>query len=153
MTAALAQVVLVAAARAFPALDGADRERAWEAIDELVAAPTAAGCLRATRRLRALGRRARSEASWRRLAERSLGRGLERVRQVPALAAAEAAEMLATLPLDARAGRRLEALAILIEAHQHLAARLREAAAARRALIEVGLTADPPARERRRRRR
>jgi hypothetical protein len=150
MTARLARALLVEAARVLPTLAGEARGEALAAIDAFVARPLPSGWLRATRTLRALRRRARGERNLRTLAARSFARGLERLAALPLLDD-ETRSALAALPVDAGAGRRLEALAALVAAHQELAGRAREADATRRALKHEIATAPKPAERRRRR--
>jgi hypothetical protein len=150
-SARLARALLVEAARALPSLDGDARGAALAAIDAFVAAPLPSRWLHATRLLRQLRRRARGERNVVTLAGRSFARGLERVRAEPLLDD-DARQALAALTVDAGAGRRLEALASLIAAHQELAGRVRDGDATRRTLkAEIETATAQPAERRRRR--
>jgi hypothetical protein len=102
------------------------------AIDGFLARPAPSTHLQAVRvlcDLRAHARRSRSRAE---LSVRARDRGLAMVSQV----ASGLAEDLAALEADSACGRRLEALATLLEAHQDLAARVRRAERARQPFIE-----------------
>jgi hypothetical protein len=149
-TARLARALLVEAVAVLPTIAaGEARDTALAAIDAFTAQPSPSGWLRATRTLREIGRRARGEHTLRKLAARSFARGLERV---TALLDEETSQTLAALPVDAGAGRRLEALALLVAAHQELAGRVREADATQRTLkAEIATAPSKPAERRRRR--
>jgi hypothetical protein len=92
------------------------------AVDAFLAAPGAASFLLATRALR----RARSRRATDTIAAlhdgRLFRRGLDAMRQLPGLDAADV-DALAGLPADGRTGHRLLALAQLIEAHLELSGR------------------------------
>jgi hypothetical protein len=149
--AELARALLVEAARVLPGLDGEAGSAALAEIDAFVAVPLPSRWLRATRTLREMGRRARGERNIAALARRSFDRGLARVGTVSVVGDA-AREALSALPVDASSGRRLEALAALLEAHQEVAGRVREADATRRTLKAEIATAPSKPMERRRRR-
>jgi hypothetical protein len=152
--ARLARVLIVEAAAVLPGLEGEARAEALAAIDDFAECPLPSRWLGATRTLRTLGRRARGEHNLRLLAARSFARGLERVAALSLLDETTRAA-LATLPLDAGAGRRLEALAYLVAAHQELAGRVRDADATQRTLkAEIATeSASPPSKPSERRRR
>ena len=133
-TQTLARALLRAASRALPEIPAELREESLAAIDAFVAAPGPANYLRACRLLqeaRDAGRAAQADTP---LALRSFERGLERLESLP-FVEPEQLDQLAQLPCDVRAGRRLSALAALLDAHQELAARVRRVDAERVALF------------------
>jgi hypothetical protein len=100
----------------------ADLGEAFAALDGFVATPRGDTYLAAVRALRA----ARARQASARLRGLHAGylfrRGLEAVRALPGAGPGHA-EILADLPMDARTGRRLLALAQLLEAHAELSGR------------------------------
>jgi hypothetical protein len=139
-TAAFARALLRHLVRARAALPSPELGPALAAIDAFVAAPKPVTFLAASR---ALGQARRAHAL-RHLhgthADRSFRRGLEAVRAVPGLDDAHS-QLLARLPVDARTGRRLLALAQLLEVHVELSGR---AAAQARALRRKLAAPRPP---------
>jgi hypothetical protein len=127
--APLARALLDKAARLWRTV-GAD-EPALAAIDDFVATPSPSRYLRAARLLTAAARAARAARLDATFAGRAFDHGLARLQALPYLDAARAADLAAT-PLDPRAGHRLTALAMLLEAHHELAARVRRVDADRR---------------------
>jgi hypothetical protein len=128
----LARSLLRAALATLPLLEDEARQPAFAAIDEFLARPAPSTHLAAVRvlyELRAHARRSRGRVA---LAVRARDRGLEMVSQV----ASALADELGALEADPACGRRLEALAALLEAHQDLAARVRRAERARQPFIE-----------------
>jgi hypothetical protein len=118
------RALLHTAARALPGLAPEVEAPALAAIDAFVADPGPARFLHAHRVLEQARRQARVVRASTTLAARSLERGLDRIRSLPFFDE-ELAKTLASLPCDSRAGRRLSALAALLDAHQELAARVR----------------------------
>jgi hypothetical protein len=99
-----------------------------------VAAPAPSTFLAAARRLVDARRRRRASALSAALAERVFARGAARLAAVPFVDDALRATLLAQ-PHDGPTGRRLAALAALLEAHAELAARVRSADAGHIAII------------------
>jgi hypothetical protein len=93
---------------------------AYDALDGFLAVPVASRYLRATRALRALSLHRRRSVELGRLARRSIDAQLERLAR-----AGTDVDELRSLPADPRAGRRLQALAALLEAHRAVAVRVR----------------------------
>lgn len=126
-TAQLAQSLHRLAARAWSTLPQHRRQATFGAVDAFVAAPGPAAFLAAVREIRA------QETGWRldRLrhagAQSSLERGRAAVRAAPAMEA-QTREVLVLAGSDPMAGRRLEALALLVEAQHVLKGRAEEAA-------------------------
>jgi hypothetical protein len=131
----LAESLLRSSLAILPELDEPSREEALLAIDSFVAQPVAAPYLAAMRVLQQLRRQAQRARTVSTLAERSRQRGLETLAAVPSVGA-ELAAALQALPVDARTGQRLQALAALLDAHRELASRVRRAEAERRPVIE-----------------
>lgn len=133
----LARALLPVAHRALalpPARPLEDEPRllaALDAIDGFLAQPVASRYLVATRTLDELTRLRRRSAQVDILARRSLDAELVRLQTRAVLPAGEGAEgtdpidALRALPADPRAGRRLQALGALLEAHRELALRSR----------------------------
>lgn len=128
----LAKSLLRAAMATLPLLDEEARPPALSAIDEFIAEPAPSTHLAAVRILAELRKSARQSQSRAALAVRARERGLEKVSQV----AGELAADLAALEADPACGRRLEALALLLQAHQELVARVRRAERARQPFME-----------------
>jgi len=107
---------------------------AYDALDGFLAEPIASRYLSAVRALAALSRLRRRSVELGRLARRALDFQLDRLGQlaVPGVPV----EALRALPADPRAGRRIQALAGLLEAHREIAQRVR-APERLRARIEV----------------
>ena len=128
----LAKSLLRVAMATLPLLDEEAKLPALSAIDDFIGRPTPSAHLRAVRLLSELRSRARRSQSRAALASRSRDRGLGKLSQVSSALAAE----LEALEVDAACGQRLEALAILLEAHQELVARVRRAERARQPFME-----------------
>jgi hypothetical protein len=120
----LARALLPIAHRALslpPALDDENTlAEAYDALDGFLAVPVASRYLRATRALRALSLHRRRSVELGRLARRSIDAQLARLAEAGA-----PVEALRALPADPRAGRRLQALAALLETHRAVASRVR----------------------------
>jgi hypothetical protein len=134
MSRVLASALLRVAMRALPRIPLDERTPALSAIDAFVAAPGPARFLTAARLLDEGRRAARVARLGVALQGRSFSHGLQRVRGLSFLDE-ELGEALSALPVDPRAGRRLEALAALLEAHDELAARVRKAVESRRPIF------------------
>ncbi len=123
---------------------------ALDAIDGFLAAPVASRYLTAARALGELTRLRRRSTTLEKLARRSLdvelGR-LDALLPTPGSDQPSAIEQLRALPPDPRAGRRIQALAALLEAHRALAVRVR-APEQHRARITLPEGAAEPARRR-----
>ena len=122
----LAQALLPVAhnALALPATAGDERllATAYDTLDSFLAQPIAARYLRAVRALRSLSAHRRRSPELRRLSQRSLDAELDKFeRAQPGLAVVG----LRSLPADPSAGRRIAALALLLEAHREIAQRVR----------------------------
>jgi hypothetical protein len=137
-TSTLAAALLRDAIRLHRDVPEAAQTSSLAAIDAFLAAPSPSGYLRATREIRAALQRTRLEVSGRVLAQRQLDRALGQLETVPSLDA-DMRTQLASLPVDIRASRRLDALCALLSAHDELAARVR-------ARKEYKLDPLPPAR-------
>ena len=119
----LARALFTHALAAFRVVPVEERGPALGAIDRFLAVPGPARFLAAVRLLgQARGRRQVETAAGTTL-ERAFADGLAAVRAVAGLPA-ELTERLAALPVDARAGRRLHALAALAQAYEELGARV-----------------------------
>jgi hypothetical protein len=119
---ALAPALLRQAVTAFAAIPEEGRGPALVSLDQFLAAPTPASFLAATRVLRDLRRASLIEATAGATMRRSFADGLAALRAAglpPALV-----ERLAHVPLEARAGQRLLALAGLARAYDELASRV-----------------------------
>jgi hypothetical protein len=123
---ALARALLPIAHRALTlphapeAVDAPARGCAYDALDGFLGEPIASRYLMAVRALGALSRLRRRGVELARLAQRSLDHELDRL-SLPG----DAIETLRALPADPRAGRRIQALAGLLEAHREIAQRVR----------------------------
>jgi hypothetical protein len=117
----------------WPTLDADARHAAADAVGTFVAAPGPARFLAAARQLSSLRRARRAAELSAALAERVFARGVARLTEVP-FVPAETRALLVDQPHDGAAGRRLWALATLLEAHAELAARVRSADAGHVAL-------------------
>lgn len=146
--AASSERLAVALARlcvaSWPQLADEDRARAAAAADAFAAAPSPSRFLVAARTIRDARRRQRAEALHLALGERAFARGAARLEEVDFVDEATRATLI-DQPHELRAGRRLAALAGLLEAHAELAARLRAADAAH-VTVQVERRADPPRR-------
>jgi hypothetical protein len=119
-TRRLAAALHLQASRAYTLVQGADRDVVHAALDGFLAAPAASTYLRASRLVAHAVRAACRERLGQSGAERAFQRGLSAIQtQV----GPELAGELAGLPVDARAGHRLTALAHLLGAHRELAGR------------------------------
>ena len=119
---ALAPALLRRAMAAFQVIPDEARGPALAALDEFLAAPAPATFLAATRILRAQARRAVVETTAGATMRRAFADGVAALRGTavpPTLI-----DQIAEAPLDARAGRRLLALAALARAYEELAARV-----------------------------
>jgi hypothetical protein len=128
----LARSLLRAALATLPLLDEDARAPALSAIDGFIARPAPSTHLFAVRILGELRAQARRSRSYAALAGRARERGLEKLSRVASGLAGE----LAALEADPACGPRLEALAVLLEAHRELVARVRRAERARQPFIE-----------------
>jgi hypothetical protein len=133
----LASALAAVAAAVWPALDDDGRRDGADAVAGFVAAPTPSRMVAAARCLVEARRRRRAAALSAALAERVFARGAARLGEIAFLDDATRAALLAQ-PHDGAAGRRLAALAALLEAHAELAARVRSADAGHVALGENG---------------
>jgi hypothetical protein len=132
---ALAPALLRHAVAAFAVSPEQARGPALHALDQFLAAPSPAAFLAAARVLRDLRRASLIEATAGATIRRSFADGLA------ALGSAglppELVERLAELPVEARAGQRLQALAALVRTHDELAGRVAaDASDMRRRLLE-----------------
>jgi hypothetical protein len=118
------------AARTLPELAGAERHQAIAALDQFLAAPSPSRYLAAARTLADCRRATRARRLGESLAVKAHARALGRLRELPFLDD-ETSAALESLPIDIASGRRLLALAALLDAHAGLAARVRQADALR----------------------
>ena len=121
-TAAFAEALLHQVDRALASVPAAELEHALATVDAFLAAPRAETFLTATRALRLARARRASDTLTSLHDDRIFRRGLEAMRALPGLDPEQAAA-LGDLPVDARTGKRLLALAQLIEAHLELSGR------------------------------
>lgn len=128
---ALASALYRRAAPLLPRLHGHDRDAALAALDAFVANPVASTFLAARRELAQARRRANLERLRRAGAGAGFRRGLASLGDAPG-ASRHLVEQLAAVPVDGRAGMRLQALAALMAAHHELLARAEAAAQAQR---------------------
>ena len=141
----LARELLRRALRVLPEVPDTERGPALAAIDEFLAAPSPASYLCATRaliearRTRALSRVRAAQAGYAR------ARGLDAVRRELGSAAAE---VLAAVPADDRAGLRLRALTLLAAAHRELAERVAGSSELLRRQLALAQDKRPPLRRR-----
>ena len=124
-----------------------DNAPALLAIDAFVAAPGPASYLRAVRLLRDARRGARSATLNDAFAARSFAHGMKTFAALPFVEPEQLANFQA-LEKEPGAGRRLSALALLLSAHQELAARVRHSEAARPPFVPLP-TREKPKRQRR----
>ncbi|HEY0707702.1 MAG TPA: hypothetical protein VGG33_12945 [Polyangia bacterium] len=122
--AALARALLPRAVSALRTLSPDDRGPSLAAIDGFLAEPGPASFLRAARLLREAQQAGALAKHGRGSLDRLLAEGAVRLKAVPGLPAPIASEIIATLPLDARAGRRLAAVAMLLETFEELQSRV-----------------------------
>ena len=122
-------------ALALPATAGDEAllEGAYDALDGFLAEPIAARYLRAVRALRTLSAHRRRSPEIQRLSRRSLDAELDKLERSQAGLGIVG---LRSLPADPSAGRRIAALALLLEAHREIAQRVR-APEQLRARVEV----------------
>ncbi len=139
----LARALYAHAARTLPLLDDEARVPSLAAIDRFVAAPSPARYLAASRALSAAAREIRVAGLRAGASTRSWHRGMAAMTQVPGLDPALATE-LQSLPIDAAAGCRLEALAALLAAHHELTARVAAAADELRKMLDFDAAEPPP---------
>ncbi len=144
--ARLARALLFAARRALGALPAEHHEEALAALDGFLAAPAPATYVAAARGLDAAVRTHRLAGALERSARRSLARGLARREESPGKGVAELAARGAADgagAVDRRAGRRLAALAALLDAHAALTGRVQ--AAVEQMRVRLGEPAVAPA--------
>ena len=128
--ARLARALLLASRRALAALPAEHHEEALSALDGFLAAPAPATYVAAARGLDAAVRTHRLAGALERSARRSLARGLARLEESQGKDTAELAALGAAHAagaVDRRAGRRLAALAALLDAHAALTGRVQVA--------------------------
>jgi hypothetical protein len=123
-SAALAAALLPRAIAAFSLVPPAERGPALGAIDEFLAGPSPSRFLRAARVLGEARRAARLHDAARTTVGRLFAEGMDQLREVPGLPAEVVAQLAADLPPDARAGRRLGALATLLQGYEELLGRV-----------------------------
>jgi hypothetical protein len=119
--AALARALLGHALIAFRVLPDPARAAGLAAIDRFVADPRPSLFLAAVRELDDLRRRGLIESTAATTVRRGRDAGLEALRAVPGFPAAITERLEHGLPLDARAGQRLQALAALASSYEGLA--------------------------------
>jgi hypothetical protein len=122
--AALARALLPRAVATLRTLPADARGPSLAALDGFLAAPGPASFLRAARQLKEAQQAAAVAKHGRSSLDRLLAEGATRLAAVPGLPAAIAKEIISTLPLDARAGRRLTAVALLLETYEELQSRV-----------------------------
>jgi hypothetical protein len=132
---ALAPALLRHAVAAFAVSPDHTRGPALDALDQFLAAPSPAAFLVAARVLRDLRRASLIEATAGATIRRSFADGMAAVAALrlprPLI------ERLAEVPVEARAGQRLQALAVLVRTHDELAGRVAaDASEMRRRLLE-----------------
>jgi hypothetical protein len=142
VTSRLAAALLRLAQRTLEATPAGEHEEVLATIDAFVAAPSAATNVASTRVLHELRRRHVTRKLLANSDDRLFRRGIEAVRQVPGLPV-EQADTLANLPMNARTGQRLLALAQLLEVHRELQGRA--VAAGREIRRKLGLPPLPSA--------
>lgn len=120
-TAALARALLLHARQAFRTMPEPSRELAFQAIDRFVGEPRPSLFLAAVRELDDLRRRGLIESTAATTLRRGRAAGLEALRAVPGFPAGITDRLEQGLPLDARTGHRLQALAALAASYQELA--------------------------------
>jgi hypothetical protein len=126
--------------RTWPALSHDARGATLAALDAFVAGPSPARFVAAARALADARRRTRGERIDALLGERTFARGVARLADV-GFVDDETRAALVAQPHVAAAGRRLGALAAMLDAHAELAARLRGADAAH---VTIDATPPPP---------
>jgi hypothetical protein len=122
--AAYAAALLPRAIAALEVVPDADRGAALAALDQFLTAPGPAAFLRAIRVLDQARRTARLNQAARTTVGRLFDEGMDLLRAVPGLPAEVTAQLAADLPVDARAGRRLTALATLLQGYEELLGRV-----------------------------
>ena len=122
--AGLAAALLPRAMAAFAVVPPADRGTSLAALDQFLAAPSPAKFLRAARLLDEARRAATVNQAARTTVGRLFAEGTDMLRAVPGLPAEITAQLAAELPVDARAGRRLTALATLLQGYEELLGRV-----------------------------
>ncbi|MDB4969889.1 MAG: hypothetical protein JWN44_5578 [Myxococcales bacterium] len=127
--ARLGAALATLAVRTWPALSADARSSVLPALDGFVTSPSPSRFVLAARALADARRRMRRERLDALLGERTFARGATRLEAVGFLDDELRAQLVAQ-PHDAAAGRRLGALAALLDAHAELAARLRSVEAA-----------------------
>jgi hypothetical protein len=118
---ALARALLGHAVVAFRVLPETSREAGFAAIDRFVADPRPSRFLSAVRELDELRRRGLIESTAATTMRRGRAAGLDSLRAVPGFPAAITDRLEQGLPLDARSGQRLQALAALASSYEGLA--------------------------------
>lgn len=148
MSASLAAVLYAQAKRTLPLLSDEARAPSLAAIDRFVAKPGPSAFLSASRELSTALRRCQFDRLLGAASRRRFQRGLEAVRAVPGLDGS-IAEELGSLPLDGRAGRRLDALAALLTTHHELTGRVAAASDELRRMLDFdSFEPSPPPRRR-----
>ncbi len=120
-TAALARALLKHALVAFRVLPPTAHAAGQAAIDRFVADPRPSRFLAAVRELDELRRRGLIESTAATTLRRGRAAGIEALRAVPGFPSAITDRLEQGLPLDARAGHRLQALAALASGYEGLA--------------------------------
>jgi len=123
-SAALAAALLPRAIAAFAIVPPAERGPALGAIDQFLAAPSPSRFLRASRLLSEARRAARLNDAARTTVGRLFAEGMDQLRTVPGLPAEVVEQLAADLPMDAHSGRRLGALATLLQGYEELLGRV-----------------------------
>jgi hypothetical protein len=123
-TPRLARALVGHALRALRTIPEDARGPALGALDRFLATPGPATFLRAVRVLGEERRRFVVESAGGSTLRRGLDDGLASLRQVPGLPAALVDRLAADLPLDARTGQRLHALADLARAYEEVLGRV-----------------------------
>jgi hypothetical protein len=120
--ARLARVLVGKVVATFRVVPEEGRGPALEAVDRFLAAPAPAAFLAATRVLRSLRQRALIEGSAGATVRRSVAEAALSLRRI--LPPALMDRITTDLPIDARAGQRLQALAALATAYEELSSRV-----------------------------
>ena len=144
----LSRALYAQATRTLPALFPDARASSLAAIDRYVRSPSPSTFVAAARTLATALRQQNMGALSGDATRRRFQRGLLAVSTVPGLDAALADE-LSSLPLDQRAGRRLEALAALLTTHHELTCRVAAAAEELRRMLDFDSYEPSPAPKRR----
>jgi hypothetical protein len=119
-----ARALLPQAVAAFSLVPPEDRGPALAAIDQFLALPSPASFLRASRQLNEARRAARLARAASTTLGRLFGEGMALMRTVPGLPAEVTQRLANDLPMDARSGRRLAALATMLKGYEELLGRV-----------------------------